>query len=364
MQIKYYNLFVFILTFSLFVGCNESKESTHVNIEVRGETLFCKEFDGRIFVGVKDSIFIVQSYSSSWFEIYETKGDSLQKIKNFGTKGQGPNEFRLPVSFFDTKRSKLFVIENYSVLGNGCIIDIKDENVEDKTTWESFDLKWMKSFYGGISFIPKNEDEYLFLGAFPESSSLISIISNSSKTSKPVDFWIDNPYVPNNKSINQSIYVRNAHIFQNTINNKTLYCGGVGRVVYLFDLDGDRVGSLLKIYDEVSPNKTRDGLSFSLTKNTNWDIFARVTDQFIYLRPYKYTKDYADYKGYPFYFSDELEVYDWNGNHVIDMTFDTPFYDFIIDENDQFVLTLTTDLNNDDTIVKRYYINNVSELKK
>lgn len=353
MKRSYLYLFLFII----FVGCKENKVKSIKTIEVKGRVLTCSNFDGATFIGVKDSTFIVEVIGGDFlFEIYKIRGNSLQKTKRFGSKGQGPNEFLFPVSYFDKKTSKLFVVDNYSVLGNGCIIDTKSEKIRDKTTWKSFDLKWMKTFYGGVSFIPKNDNELLFLGAFPKEKSLLSTISISNKTSKMIDFWIENPYITNNDRLNKSVYMQNAYIFKNTTNNKILYCGGTGKVVHLFGLNGENVNSLIKIYDEVSPNKPKDKINFVLTEDVNWDIFAKVTDDFIFLRPYKFDKKYSDYKGYPFYYSEVLETYDWNGKHLLNLKFDTPFYDFIIDENNEFVFTLTSDLTTDEIIVKKYKI--------
>ncbi len=361
-------LFILLsLVILFFTGCgNNSKkptpttEHTFNTIKITGgKTLLCNEFDSYLFVGIKDSCLITKAFGYILFETYKIKGDSLKKDKRFGRKGQGPKEFNTPLPYFDTKQNKLFVVDNYSALGNGCIIDMKNKNFENSRNWKSFSLRWMKSFYGGVSFIAENNNELLFLGGFPKESSLLSQISISNKTSKAIDFWYKNPYIRNNHRINQSVFLNDAHIFKNNTNNKILYCGGNGKVVSLFKIKNNKVDSLLHIYNEVSPNKTADGLNYYLTKDENWQVFAKATDQFFYLRPYKYDKRRSNYKGYPFYYSDRLEVYDWNGKHITNMEFDTPFYDFIIDENNTFVFTLTTDLKTDDIIVRKYNINKI-----
>ena len=359
------NVFICALI-SLFVWSCQQKNETPSVIDISGESLLCKDFNGMSFVGLKDSNIIMRSYSDTLFEIYKMKGNTMERTNKFGLRGNGPNEYTIFATYFDNRRSDLYVLENNSKLTHGSIININNKDISNVKTWEKIDFKWIKTFYAGFSFIPESKDSLLIVGAVPDSESFLSRISIAEKTVAPVDLWMKNNYVPNNNYITQRIYIDNAILLMNKTNHKFLYSGGNGKVVYLFNLKGNKVDSLIKLYDEVKVHKTSDSLNYQFPEKVNWDLYTRITDKYIFIRLFKYEKNNGktiDYKGYPYYYTDKLEIYDWEGKHIVNINLDTPFYDFIVDENNQFILTLTNDLNTKETIIRKYSIQNINALR-
>ncbi|MDD4712124.1 MAG: hypothetical protein PHP34_02205 [Bacteroidales bacterium] len=350
----------------LFVfGCKQ-KDTTPLVNNLKGESLLCKNFNGMSFIGMKDSNIIIRSYTDTLFEIYKIKGKNIERVKKFGLKGNGPNEYYIFATYFDNIRSDLYVLENNGKLTHGSVININNKSIADEKTWEKIDFKWMKPFYSGFSFIPESKDSFLILGAVSNSKNFLSSISISDKSIVPIDYWVKNKYAPNNNFITQRIYIDNANLLMNHTKHKFLYSGGNGKVVYIFNLKGNKVDSLIKIYDEVKVHKTTDGINYTFPEKVNWDVFTKTTDKYIFIRLYKYEKNNGnadDYKGYPYYYSDNLEIYDWNGRHIVDINFDTPFYDFIVDKNNKFILTLTNDMETKETVMRRYPIQDIDELR-
>jgi len=354
---------VFILIF--IFGCNR-KDTTPSVSNLKGKTLLCENFNGLSFIGMNDSNIVIRSYTDTLFEIYKINGEKIEMIKRFGLKGNGPSEYNIFATYFDNLRSDLYVLENNGKLTHGSVININNKDITNEKTWTKIDFKGMKPFYSGFSFIPESKDSFLIIGAVSNSKNFLSRISISDKSITPIDYWVKNKYAPDNNYITQRIYIDNANISINKTKHKFLYSGGNGKVVYIFNLKGNKVDSLIKIYDEVKVHKTADGINYQFPQKVNWDLFTKTTDKYVYIRLYKYEKNNGnidDYKGYPYYYSDNLKIYDWNGRHIVDINFDTPFYDFIVDKNNKFILTLTNDLKTKETIVRKYFIQNINELR-
>lgn len=62
--------------------------------------------------------------------------------------------------------------------------------------------------------------------------------------------------------------------------------------------------------------------------------------------------DKNDYKGYPTYYNNELYVFNWEGDFVKSYTLDKLIANFVVPEDDSYVLGSTIDSNNDYKIMK------------
>lgn len=60
------------------------------------------------------------------------------------------------------------------------------------------------------------------------------------------------------------------------------------------------------------------------------------------------------YKEYPYYYNDEILVFDWEGNKVKKYVLDIPFEFFVIDEKDERMYTETVDLNMGEDLLRSY----------
>ena len=58
---------------------------------------------------------------------------------------------------------------------------------------------------------------------------------------------------------------------------------------------------------------------------------------------YSNTVENKEYKGYPGYFKDRIDVYDWDGNIIQRYETDQPFYNFIVSNDDSCLYTLSHD---------------------
>lgn len=59
-----------------------------------------------------------------------------------------------------------------------------------------------------------------------------------------------------------------------------------------------------------------------------------------------------DYKGYPPYFEDEIEVYDWDGKYLHSYVTDIPFDSFYVSDDDKFLYVVTQD---NETLLSEVY---------
>ena len=53
----------------------------------------------------------------------------------------------------------------------------------------------------------------------------------------------------------------------------------------------------------------------------------------------------SDEKEYPFYYRNEIEVFDWNGEITLKYIMDKPFSDFVVSSDDTTIYTLSQDVN-------------------
>ena len=59
-------------------------------------------------------------------------------------------------------------------------------------------------------------------------------------------------------------------------------------------------------------------------------------------------------QGYSSTYTDEIEVYDWNGKFIDNYETDRPFFTFAVSPDNRFLYTLSKDLDTEERIVMRY----------
>ena len=88
------------------------------------------------------------------------------------------------------------------------------------------------------------------------------------------------------------------------------------------------------------------------------NVFTTSTFIFVHLKTYQdeegLQQSISDFKGYPYYYNDELEVYDWNGNFLRNYQTIIPFYDFFVTEDHKTLFTISQDLNTYEPIMVKY----------
>lgn len=348
-----------IFLFLCICSCqNPRREDDRKTVEttLSGTRMHSDMLMGRAFICTKDdNIFMRSFYPDSVAIIYSMSGDSLKRVRSFGIKGRGPFEFNdYPAFYF--KDDSLYIMDESRIgdmlkLTVAGIDDIR--NNDGYENWKEYDLQWLNPFMSGMSFAPVDSRHFLVLGDEHGKENLLTEIDIREKRKHPAGYWIADDYsgpaIPK-----QAIYLSNSEI---AINDSLLvFAAGEGRYMEILRLGAD--GSLshrCSIYD-IPPvyEATPDGLNYKPVIPSYRGMDIRATERFIYAVLNQYNPEYKEYKGYPWYCSDEVEVYGWNGDFITCFATDTPFYDFIVSDDDKTLLTITQDPASGEPTIYRY----------
>lgn len=143
------------------------------------------------------------------------------------------------------------------------------------------------------------------------------------------------------------MYFRGSSLF--SYNGKILFVSGEGKYASILDTE-DRTAEEILLYPdypeyEVSP----DGLNPRRKYGCALGMYSFATERYIYLSPLKRKMDASgryepsDYKSYPPYYTDEIDVFDWDGGYVRTYRMDVPFCNYYVNEDEHVLYALTCD---------------------
>lgn len=349
---------IFLLLIVIFAlsSCTENKLLKHeVTDRIDGELLSADEFVGSGFIGTHDDYLLFQSFDPDSLAIaYRQEGDMLNEGRHFVLKGRGPKEFDQPV-YRMASMDSVYIL-NEEGLGNIESITLGTISIAndrfDFQTVSRRDLSWLNPFYFGGDFIVLDDGRILVTGDRFETRNLLSIIDIEQKSVTPLGYWMkdsyDGPDLPK-----QSVYLSNSKIYKN--GNRILFACGEGRYLELLTLEGDKIVEKRSIYDIYPEYESHsDKMNYRIYRTNYRGMKVSATDNYIYVRLVLLRSPDENYKGYPWYYSDEVEVYDWNGNFIRNYQTDKPFYAMTVTSDDKCLYTLTKDLRTDEILVYRY----------
>lgn len=139
-----------------------------------------------------------------------------------------------------------------------------------------------------------------------------------------------------------------------------MYKSDNGRVVLLFNLRNGRMEDPHYIYQTFPEYELRsDGLNYRVKfadRKAHETVDISVTEKYIYMMVSPHIQD-EPYKGCPYYYGDQVLVFDWEGNKVREFTTDRPFSSFEVDENNEYLYAMGQDVETKEDLPLRYKIN-------
>lgn len=146
-----------------------------------------------------------------------------------------------------------------------------------------------------------------------------------------IPFWPDDGY--NGPALpKKSIYL-NSKIRAN--GSKVLFVADEGKYASILDIRKNPVTEQLIYSDFPAYTPTPDGLNWHREPGSALGCYAFATAKHIYLAPNnakfvdgKYEPE--TYKGYPPYYVDEIDVFDWQGRYERTLRSSIPFSGFVI----------------------------------
>ena len=351
-------VFYILIPFVYAVSCTSDKGREVPEEYLSGAVMKTGDIIGFSLEDVTDTSLVMKTMAEdSFMAVYEVCGDTVSLRHEFAKKGRGPHEFiSITSKMRDGSVMDIMNSGSYGDLMTMQMIDLNDLGTEKSASdlWQSEDLSWMENFYFGGDFVRKDDGSYYFLGDKFGTENLISRVNIRMGKYESLDYWIEDKYegpvLPK-----QSVYLVNAHLYLN--GDKLLYVCGENRYAEILTISSDEIVARNIIYGDCPIySAAPDGLNYRILAGNHRGIRSCVTDKYIYLRPDVSDERMRSYKGYPWYYNDEIYVFDWDGNLQKKYITDTPFHTLKVTDDDRFLYTITKDIETEEPIIMRYEI--------
>lgn len=332
-------------------------------IQLEGKMLLTDSlYMGKYFSFLIGNEMIMPSYLlDTLVYVGEIKGDSLITSSGFLSYGTGPNEMSgyFCLSKDDTDSTISVLDYNGGRLNFVYKIPLAKDKRYDKNLWKKYSFEKVTKYRCANPAFVQLSDSTLLLGAGTyDASYVLSIVNLKTQEVTPVDFWPLEDGVDCPNLVRQAMYMDNARLYRN--GTKILYCCGSGHYAFIFELEGDKMVNKRTLFDVYPEYKVApDGVNYHYTSGCNKALQVCVTQRFVYVRVKEYESRRATYKGYPYNYSDEIRVFDWEGNELKKYLLDIPCSFFIVDENDECMYTKTVDLKTDESQLMTYCLGRI-----
>ena len=288
-----------------------------------------------------DSLIITSSFSDTYkLTAYQLKSGICSSY-DFLRIGNGPGEVHsVNVKF----RIDTLYIVSYIPTGLSEFISIPLNSIKNENNW--IRTRAERSMFVGGDFDVTDEGEHLLLGGDFDTQTLIIQFDGRNKTYSPLEFWPRDKYQGSHIS-KQMIYIPGSSLYSS--GNKLLYASGEGHYALILDCS-DASSDEIILYDEFPKySMSNDKINPRRISESKLGLYAYATDSLIYLTPIAgklenglYVPD--NYKGYPPYFNDIVDVFDWDGEYIISYITDIPFNNIYVNHSENKLYTLSCNI--------------------
>ena len=256
--------------------------------------------------------------------------------------GRGP--FEVMYSTVKSAKDTLYVL-SHTPAGIEGVITIPLHRCEDMSQWDYNDISEYADIAGGGD-IAVTQDRYIILGEKYGRPNILTVVTRGNAPEiLSLDFWPEDGYDGSVIS-KQVLYMGASKIFANR--NKILYACSEGRYVSILDYSSSILQEHPVYGEHPEYEQDADGLNARCSPKSKRGVYAYATDSLIYISPLeclirdgKYCP--KTYKGYPPYYNDRIEVYDWDGHLTCIYVLDKPFGNFYVSDDNASLYTLTVD---------------------
>lgn len=353
------NIFLCLLCL-LCCACNGPRQERKNISEVRleGIRLYADSlYMGRYFKLLVGNEMIMPSYlKDTLMYVGKIKGDSLITQPAFLPSGIGPYEISHYHVVSTEYADSLFTFLDYNGgrLNFVYQIPIASDKRNSPHLWKKYSFDTITNYRCASPAIIQLSDSVMLLSAAPRNSPyVLSKVNLKTQAVEPIAFWPDKDGVDCPDGVRQAIYMDNSRLYKSC--DKILYQCGDGFYAFIFELDGEKMINRKILFEEYPEYKTAsDDLNYDYISSHRKRLKAFTTNRFIYIRLIEYESRKSTYKGYPYDYSDEIHVFNWEGERIKKYTLDIPFNFFIVDENDEYLYTKTLNLDTDEDEMRKY----------
>lgn len=339
----YRRIMVFIALLLFSVACiRHGTENNREYIQIEGHLINLKGDPSLFKIHYAcDSLIIASGFSSTHkLTAYQFKSGICSSY-DFLRIGNGPGE----VHSVNVKsiQDTLYVV-SYTPVGVSEFISIPLSSIKNENNWKRTQEE--RPLFVGGDFDVTKDGNYLLLGGDFDAQNLIMNFDRRNKTYSPFEFWPRDKYQGSNIA-KQMIYISGSSLY--TSGNKLLYASGEGRYATIMDCS-DIITDEIVLYDEFPKYKmSKDKINPQRLPECQLGFYAYATDSLIYLTPLTgklenglYVPD--NYKGYPPYFNDVVDVFNWNGDYIATYITDIPFSNMYVNHSENKLYTLSCNI--------------------
>jgi len=336
----------FCLFFVLCVSCIGQKFDNTVHL--CGNVAY-EDVDVYMFVSAsEDSITVFNYQDSLFFTTYYNGGK-----QKFLRRGRGLYEVMNPLCFA-LCGDDLVIVDHSGLSAPSKLITVNLRTPNDYSSWTINDISWIGSARPICSIIRLTQTSYLTTSGRYSSGTALSFLDTQDKVFEPIDFRV--PLVTKSSLFVQDAVLASSAITRNAISNSLFgYSCGEGKYLEIVELNNNHSVKKRSVVLNIPPKFDEDSKgSYKMRDRTNRGIRVKSTSNHIFAF-YNHPIELQDYKGYPTYYNDYLDVFDWEGKFIERIVFDEPFSDFIVTPNDRVIYTSTINLNTFMPIIKKYH---------
>jgi len=347
-----------VLSLLMTILCMSCSHLGHGGYEPIKANLVQAGLDVYDWIAADDSVLLAYNYYDSLMcHVLSDSRDSICLKDRFVYKGRGPGEFFLPVFTYDSDDGTLYVFETGRNTSNKmAVISVE---LEDKaSSMRVMELMGCKDYSGGTAFTHLKGAQFLCLDFDFDAGGLLYMLDSDLQT-------MDKIYYPlceqntKNPWLDGMVHTVNATIYFNRSLSKLAYACGEGRYLEIMDYDPQN-GTIrnrrpvLTILPEYEGRVLGNGMeTYRIINDKYRGIKARMTENRIYVT-YENESSSMPIEGYPKFYRDLIDVFDWNGNKVQSFQTDRPFGSFVVSKNDRYLYTVSQETDTANQIVCRY----------
>lgn len=320
---------------------------------VRGKEMSVGNLEGYgIVCAYKDYLFLKENRDTSRLVVYRIEGDSLKYVKGLIDRGRGPREFYYVE--YSLCGDTLFVF-NSDPTGMRAIYGIPLDDlskIDDVRRWKEYSFS-EQDIMTGLSFAPYGEGRFIITGGKANTQQIFSLADFKDGRRIPLHFW------PRD-STQGALHAKQMVYMQSELcsrGERIVYANLNARYMFIATVEGDSLVEEAVIYSHLPEYEIRQDGNFRFTGEGEYGILLYSTDERVFAqvgRTVREVKESDTYKGYPNWYVDEIEVYDWSGKFVDNYRTDRPFYSYAVSADNRCLYTMSMDLDTKEQIIMRY----------
>ena len=189
------------------------------------------------------------------------------------------------------------------------------------------------------------------------SEDILFLMDFSIDSIRKISFPISDSFL-GEPSIKAMVYTSNAKIHYNKKLAKLAYACGEGQYLEIMDYKDGNVCNrkkVLSILPEYSIWSEGNLMSYEMIDKRHRGVQSWMTEQGIYISYNNWDYD-SLYKEYPWYYTDIIYVFDWEGNKIRSFMTDRPFSTFMVSADDKKLYTISMELETSEPLICSYYL--------